>query len=230
MKISQLWRYPVKSMLGEACESLELDERGVRWDRGYALRRFDGKLGSGKDSTRFCAIEGLFEFRARLEGGVPIVTFPGGREWSAEDAGIHGELSRVLGVELTLSPEGDVAHMDAGAVHLVTGPGMRWLTEESGSSSCDPLRFRPNLMLEFKGHGPVEHDWTGRELHLGSEARLTIAQATTRCVMTGFAQGDLPTDNEPIKQINRQTDGLFGVYGSVLTCGRIRVGDTVQLK
>lgn len=35
--VQALWRYPVKSMLGERLEQLEVDPRGVMGDRGYAL-------------------------------------------------------------------------------------------------------------------------------------------------------------------------------------------------
>ena len=37
MSISRLWRYPVKSMLGEIVDSLAVDECGVRGDRRLAL-------------------------------------------------------------------------------------------------------------------------------------------------------------------------------------------------
>ncbi|MEX1317229.1 MAG: MOSC N-terminal beta barrel domain-containing protein, partial [Synechococcaceae cyanobacterium] len=35
--VQALWRYPVKSMLGERLERLEVEPRGVVGDRGYAL-------------------------------------------------------------------------------------------------------------------------------------------------------------------------------------------------
>lgn len=35
--VRALWRYPVKSMLGEWVEELVLTERGVWGDRAYAL-------------------------------------------------------------------------------------------------------------------------------------------------------------------------------------------------
>ena len=36
--IRALWRYPVKSMLGEELDVVELGEGGVVGDRAYALR------------------------------------------------------------------------------------------------------------------------------------------------------------------------------------------------
>ena len=60
MRLARLWRYPVKSMLGESRDSLELNSRGVAGDRLHAVRDSEGKLGSGKDTRRFRHIEGLF--------------------------------------------------------------------------------------------------------------------------------------------------------------------------
>ena len=76
--IAALWRYPVKSMLGEECAEVELETRGVRGDRRFAVRGDDGRLGSGKNSRRHRHIEGLFTFRSRYEGEVPEIAFPDG--------------------------------------------------------------------------------------------------------------------------------------------------------
>ena len=51
--LAGLWRYPVKSLGGEACEALELEARGVAHDRVFAVRTASGKLGSGKSTRRF---------------------------------------------------------------------------------------------------------------------------------------------------------------------------------
>lgn len=229
-KVSQLWRYPVKSMLGEACDQLTFDERGVIGDRYYAVRRHDGKLGSGKDSDRFCEMLGLFDFQARLDGTEPVLTFPDGSNWRASDPSIHAELSRLLGVEVTLSPEGDVAHMDAGSVHLLTTAGLCWLSREAGGAECDPRRFRANLLIEVEGDSPIEFDWLGQELLVGSELRLSICQATGRCIMTTFAQAELPRSTQPLKAINRAAQGQFGVYALVDAPATIAVGDPVHLR
>ena len=47
--IRALWRYPVKSMLGEELDVVELSEGGVVGDRAYALRdKETGKVASAK--------------------------------------------------------------------------------------------------------------------------------------------------------------------------------------
>jgi uncharacterized protein len=47
--IGALWRFPVKSMLGEELDSVELNEGGIVGDRAYALRdKETGKVASAK--------------------------------------------------------------------------------------------------------------------------------------------------------------------------------------
>jgi MOSC domain-containing protein len=47
--IRALWRYPVKSMLGEQLDAVDVSESGVVGDRAYALQdRETGKVASAK--------------------------------------------------------------------------------------------------------------------------------------------------------------------------------------
>ena len=65
--VAELWRYPVKSLLGEQLQEVQVEERGVVGDRLYAVTDRRGKLGSGKTSRRFRRLEGLFdEYDVRL--------------------------------------------------------------------------------------------------------------------------------------------------------------------
>ena len=52
--IRALWRFPVKSMLGEELDAAELTEGGIVGDRAYAIRdRETGKVASAKHSKRW---------------------------------------------------------------------------------------------------------------------------------------------------------------------------------
>ena len=74
-RVIRLWRYPVKSMLGEEYEYLDIDERGAKGDRLFAVRDVDGKFGSGKTTRRFRKIDGLFGFSAATTDDLPRITF-----------------------------------------------------------------------------------------------------------------------------------------------------------
>ena len=48
-RVRDLWRYPVKSMRGEPLDTAQVSERGIMYDRGYALLdRETGKIASAK--------------------------------------------------------------------------------------------------------------------------------------------------------------------------------------
>ena len=223
--VAALWRYPVKSMLGEECAEVELEARGVRGDRRFAVRGDDGRLGSGKNSRRHRHIEGLFTFRARYDGEWPEITFPGGERMRADDPRINGALSEALRTPVMLVPEDGISHFDSGPIHLVSSASLEWLRSRLPGSRIDERRFRPNLLITS---AESEQSWIGRALHIG-EVRLRVTDPTERCGMTTFAQSDLPFDPKILRSIAQEADQLFGVYAEVVQPGRISRGDAVTI-
>src|SRR5437667_7375255 len=60
--VVSLWRYPVKSMMGEELNAADITERGLLGDRAYALvDPSDGKVASAKNPRKWPT---LFDFRA----------------------------------------------------------------------------------------------------------------------------------------------------------------------
>ena len=226
--VTALWRYPVKSMLGERCPSLTLNARGVEGDRLYAVVDANGKLGSGKTSRRFSRIDGLFRFRAAYDGDVPAITFPDGRCLRGDDPGIHDALTTAFGQPVTLAREGAISHFDASPVHLVTTASLAWLAEIAPGSQLDERRFRPNILVEVAGATTIEREWLGRTLLVG-DVRLAARRMTGRCVMVTLAQSDLPEDPRILRSIAQESDNDFGVYAEVTTPGRVKVGDRVTV-
>jgi uncharacterized protein YcbX len=63
--VEELWRYPVKSMLGEQLTRSEITESGLLGDRAYALRDIsDAKIATAKNPRRW---PNLFSYRAALK-------------------------------------------------------------------------------------------------------------------------------------------------------------------
>src|SRR3712207_3073796 len=86
--VVSLWRYPVKSMLGEELNSSYVTDRGLVGDRTYALiDQETGKVASAKNPRKWGK---LFDFRAtfidtpQVVGNIPPVriTFPDGTQIS----------------------------------------------------------------------------------------------------------------------------------------------------
>ena len=104
-----LWRYPVKSMLGEQLDVAEITERGLVGDRVYALvDRLTGRVVSAKNPKKW---PHMLEFRAsfleppRADQNVPPVriTLPNGRMITSEQSDCDLILSESFGREVTLS-------------------------------------------------------------------------------------------------------------------------------
>src|SRR5215471_17722540 len=107
--IVSLWRYPVKSMLGEELNAAEVTKGGLLGDRAYALvDSSDGKVASAKNPRKWPQ---LFDFRAALADAprtvvnVPPVriTLPDGTIVNSEQPDVHQILSKALKREVTLS-------------------------------------------------------------------------------------------------------------------------------
>ncbi|HEY1013931.1 MAG TPA: MOSC domain-containing protein [Herpetosiphonaceae bacterium] len=230
--VRALWRYPVKSMLGERCAALDLDSRGVAGDRLYAVRDAAGKFGSGKNTRRFCRIDGLLGFAARSVAAGPAVVFPDGRLFAAGDPALDAALSAALGQPLSLAREVAVSHLDAGPVHLLTTAALAWLADRLPGSAIDERRFRPNLVIEAAGAAPIEHGWVGCVLAVGA-ARLQVTGLAERCLMVDLPQGALPRDGGILRELAGaalpgEPPAPFGVYARVLAPGPVLAGDAVQ--
>jgi uncharacterized protein YcbX len=227
--VSKLWRYPVKSMLGEEPPFLDVTVRGAEGDRLYAVRDTDGKFGSGKSTRRFRKIDGLFGFSASYDDGEPIILFPTGRRMRGSDPAVHTALSDSLGRPVTLAKEAGISHFDAGPLHLLTTASIAWLRRLLPESSVDERRFRPNLLIDVPGDTQVERLWLGKTVCIGNEVRLRVRDLTERCVMVGMAQADLPDDPRVLRDLTRLAGPHFGVYAEVVISGRINRGDCLRV-
>lgn len=226
--ICDLWRYPVKSMRGERCERLWLNQRGVIGDRLYAIRDEAGKFGSGKTTRRFRRIDGLFRFRAVYDGEIPLLTFPDGATLRGDAPTIHAALSAQLEMPVTLSREADIPHFDDGSLHLLTTASMRALDRSLSGEALDGRRFRPNILIETEASGFPEDAWQGQDIAVGTEVRLRVVGRAERCVMVGLAQDELPDDARILREVARVNAACLGVYADVLTPGAIRIGDYIR--
>ena len=225
--VVELWRYPVKSLLGELLAEVELERRGVVGDRLYAVTDRAGKLGSGKTSTRFRRLDGLFELRARVADGQTLVTLPDGRELPAEDPELDAFLSHRHQDELRVGREGAVSHHDAYPLHLLTTSSVEWLAQQLPASQIDRRRFRPNILLNGEGRGLVEDAWVGRRFALG-DAVVRVVDRTDRCVMTTNPQSELPKDPAVLRAVTDLNDACLGVFAAVEQAGVVRVGDALR--
>ncbi len=97
--IASLWRYPVKSMMGEELRSTEVTEKGILGDRASALVDVEtGKIVSAKNPKRW---PNMFSYRSRYENlsnsGIVRITLPDGSTVKSDDGQVNAILSDALG-------------------------------------------------------------------------------------------------------------------------------------
>jgi uncharacterized protein YcbX len=104
--VQQAWRYPVKSMGGEAVPAVELDPDGVVADRAWAVR--DEEHGALRSARK---LHGLLSCTARYpQAGdatgpaVPEITLPDGSRLRADAPDAGERISAALGHPVTLWP------------------------------------------------------------------------------------------------------------------------------
>jgi MOSC domain-containing protein len=114
--VKELFRYPVKSMLGERLERLEVGERGVIGDRAWALREsVKGWVVSAKKFAGMLDLRASYESPPRDDGSAPIkIQLPDGRMLHAADADAAATLSAVLGCEVVIERAQAGQHTRAG--------------------------------------------------------------------------------------------------------------------
>jgi uncharacterized protein len=107
--IVSLWRYPVKSMLGEELNAAELDDRGVVGDRRFALvDSSNGKVVGAKNPRKW---GNFFDLRAAFveppgPGATlpPVrITLPDGTTVRSDQEDLAQVLSAALGREVTFA-------------------------------------------------------------------------------------------------------------------------------
>ena len=106
--VSQLWRFPVKSMGGQRVDEVRIDRRGVHADRLWAVR--DLEKGVTASARRIPALLGCSAAYVSDPGpdagpgAAPEVsiTFPDGAQCSSSDGAVHGLLSELAGRDVRL--------------------------------------------------------------------------------------------------------------------------------
>jgi len=107
--VAGLWRYPVKSMMGEELNATEVTKYGLLGDRKFAVvDPATGKVAGAKNPRKWGS---FFEFRAAYieppRAGAKVsalrLTLPDGTTVTSDQPGLAQVLSKALGREVTLA-------------------------------------------------------------------------------------------------------------------------------
>ena len=144
-------------------------------------------------------------------------------------------LSLYAGRELRLArtdaPGRAVDRVD-GSVSIVSDESVDELARQAGVDAADARRFR--MLVGVMGVEPHQEDtWVGRDVRIGA-AVVRVHEQVARCAITTKNPDTGERDLDTLRVIKgyRGTRGEkhldFGVYGEVVTPGRVRVGDPIE--
>lgn len=242
VRVTGLWRYPVKSMQGEALGRVELTEVGVAGDRCFGvLDVASGTVVSAKRDGR------MLEASARLVGPALRVALPGAPERGPGGA-LDAAMGSWLGREVRLvaadplrparfESSGDFEHEDAGVtafegvagslvdsspLHLLCVGELESLAAERPELDFDLRRFRPNVLLD------AAHPPKARARYRLGGATVEVVKACERCVMTTRPQpGGIERELEVLRHLASQHASRLGMLARVLVPGPVEAGDAM---
>jgi uncharacterized protein len=234
--LTQLARWPVKSLGGEALAAARLDWRGLGGDRAHALLDLregrEGRWLTIRQAPRMLAWSAAYpgapdDQLDPADPPLPSLRAPDGTVWAWDDPGLVEALAVDLGT--AVRPHRDLGgQQDLRSSVLVTTEASRRALEAALGRPVELRRFRTNLHLELDVPAFAEEGWEGGRLRVG-EVTLAVANPCVRCVIPTRDPDDLSRWPELLRWLHRRRGALFGVNATVLAGGRVRVGDSAVL-
>jgi len=249
--VLKIWRYPIKAMLGELLDAVQIGLGGCTGDRMWVVvdvdtgERIANKRGPTDPRLRACRAELLEGDEHRL----PLrVTLPDGvtREGRAIEAALSELLERHIRLERCDTPArgrfaATGAYHDAAPVHLITTSTLAHLRTIAPGPDWDARRFRPNLLLDDGGRASAfaEDTLLGGSLRGGSGLELKVGLPTPRCVVPTRSQEELPAQPGILRTLVQHhrfdlgpfgRSGCLGAYAEVASPGGIKVGERLDVE
>jgi len=209
LHVAKLWRYPVKTLAGEAVSAASLGPDGIAGDRLVRVRGPEGV----RTSRRHYRLLGL---RGTLGAdGTPLVN---GHRWDSAEA--LALVRGAAGDDAWLEPADADERFDVLPLLVATDGAV-------AAFGRDVRRLRPNILIGgVEGLGEIE--WPGAELLIG-DAIVRLDSLRGRCPMTTVDPDTLARDPEVLRDIGRRFGGRLALNADVVRGGVVRVGDAVTL-
>ncbi|HEY2600475.1 MAG TPA: MOSC N-terminal beta barrel domain-containing protein [Thermoleophilaceae bacterium] len=235
MRVVELWRYPVKSLLGERLDAAAVTADGLEGDRRFAI--YDTETGFGLTARRVPEL--LFASARLRDGGGVEITLPDGSIARDDE-----DLCEWLGRHVTLrscdntstrryenpddfehESDGDWTPFDGADGPFHDSARTRVSLVSTGTiGDWDARRFRSNVLLDGEGEDAL----VGDSVLLGN-VRLDVLTRIDRCVMTTRPQaGGIERDLDVLRTIARERDACLAIGALVSRPGEIRLGDELS--
>ncbi len=210
MKVTDIWRYPVKTMAGERLQRAEVGALGIEGDRVVHVEDASGRVITSRSHPRFLGHKGSFGPNGEILVDRQMWDSPQVAAIVADIAGRGAKLVRNEGVErfdvlpLLVATDGAIA-----------------------AFGHDARRLRPNIVIGCV-EGLDERTWPGACLRIG-RVLIGVQDLRQRCIMTSYDPDTLAQDKEITRSIFRRFNGKLALNAFVVESGEIAVGDEVEL-
>lgn len=255
--VESLWRYPIKSMSGEAMTEAFMGFSGFYGDRCYAFRNSSARKGfpylnatvqqqmlryrpQFRYAERAARPPNLIEAMSIAPGITPAnaepndlmldVVTPSGAVVAVDDPALIEMLGEGLRGENQLTlVRSDRALTDCRPVSLMSLQTVRQVEAELGIP-IDKRRFRANVYLDLAADdGFAEDELVGRRLRIGSSAVIMVLERDPRCKMISLDPDTGEHNPEVLRKVARAHAAFAGVYCAVLVEGILTKSDSIEL-
>ena len=227
--VSGLWRYPVKSMAGEALASTDVSWAGLAGDRRWAFVR-PVSQGSGfpwhtiREFPEMSNYVALLGEPARPDRSRVLVRTPDGGRYDVTDPRLAAELGP--GLRVMRLDRGAFDAMPVSVISDSTVSALCTLAHVPGNE----LRFRPNVVVTLDSGAQFEEDeWVGSAVRIGA-AVVRMDRRDSRCIIVNVDPASGLPDSHLLKVTGTTRGSCAGVYGTTVLPGLIRVGDPVVVE
>jgi uncharacterized protein YcbX len=251
--LNSVWRYPVKSMRGEAVEEVFIAYTGVMGDRVYAISSTSAvpefPWHTNREQEELVLYQARFQHRERtlvpdaleaaneeaLNPPYPTadkfaveVKMPDGKTISIDDPQFLTDLKDKSDGELRLNFTQKNA-VDCRPLSLFSLQTLAQLALET-EMDLDQRRFRANLYVDWDSAGGFyENELVDRRVKIGERLEVMVLALDPRCKSITIDPDTAETSPRILKHIARKHDGYAGVYAAVLIEGTVKPGDEILL-
>ena len=235
-RVESIWRYPVKSMRGEAVNEIFVAFTGLMGDRVYAISSTAADASFPWHTAR--EQEDLVLYQARFKERSGTLKPDNMEEAMGHPANIHAPFpeAEAFAVEVE-RPDGSVVDIEApvfldglkdkskGALSLrftqrslvdcrpVTLFSLQTVNQLADETGIDvhKLQFRANFYVDWADEGGFyEDELVGRRVTVGDKVELMVVERDPRCKFITIDPETAETTPALLKHVNKTRDGFAG--------------------
>lgn len=210
MNVSEIWRYPVKTMAGEKLQKAGMGPLGIEGDRVVHVEDAGGRVITSRSHPRFLGHGGSTDGHGEI--------MVDGRPWESPE--VAADVVAIAGPGAKLVRYDAADRFDMLPLLVATDGAI-------AAFGYDHRRLRPNIVIGGV-EGLSERDWPSACLRIGS-VLIGVQDLRLRCIMTSYDPDTLVQDKAITRGIYQRFDGKLALNCFVIEGGEIAVGDEVQL-